>query len=175
MARLYVLLFLIQVVLAACALISCLSADDGAVRGLPRFAWVLIILVLPLVGSIAWFLVGRPAPEGDRRRGRSSGPGSRRPLAPDDDPEFLKSIDERAHRDDHALFQRWEEDLRRREDGLRRHDGRSSPADASPGDHVPPAERPPAEHPPTTDRTSPREDAAPRDGERPREGDRPEI
>ncbi|WFE64325.1 PLD nuclease N-terminal domain-containing protein [Micromonospora sp. WMMD714] len=113
MARLYVLLFLIQVVLAACALISCLSADDGTVRGLPRFVWVLVILVFPLVGAVAWFLAGRPVPRGDRR-GRSSGP--RRPVAPDDDPEFLKSIDERANRDDHALFQRWEEDLHRRED-----------------------------------------------------------
>ncbi|MBO4161671.1 PLDc_N domain-containing protein [Micromonospora sp. MMS20-R2-23] len=164
MARLYVVLFLLQVVLAAGALISCLSAEDEGIRGLPRFAWVLVILVFPLVGSIAWFLAGRPAPTGDRRGGWPSGTGSRRPVAPDDDPEFLKSIDERASRDDNALFQRWEEDLRRREDDLRRHDGKR------PRDGAPPREdTPPADHPPT------RQDAAPHDGERPREGDRPEI
>lgn len=170
MARLYVLLFLLQVVLAACALISCLSAEDGAIRGLPRFAWVLIILVFPLVGSIAWFLAGRPAPEGDRRGGWPSGPGSRRPVAPDDNPEFLKSIDERARRDDNALFQRWEEDLRRREDDLRRHDGDQPHDDASSHDNAPSRD-----HTPPADRPSPREDASPHDGERPREGDRPEI
>ncbi|QDY06891.1 PLDc_N domain-containing protein [Micromonospora sp. HM134] len=162
MARLYVLLFLLQVVLAACALISCLSAEDGTVRGLPRFAWVVVILFFPLVGSIAWFLAGRPVAEGDRRLGWP--PASRRPVAPDDDPEFLKSIDERVRRDDNALFQRWEEDLRGREDDLRRRDGGPSPDGTAP----------PA-GPASADRTPPREDAAPREGERPRDGERPEL
>ncbi|MFJ6195548.1 PLD nuclease N-terminal domain-containing protein [Micromonospora sp. NPDC092111] len=125
MARLYMLLFLIQVVLAACALIGCLSAEDGATRALPRIAWVLIILVFPLVGSIAWFVAGRPAPADGPQKGwlAGGGTGPRRPAAPDDDPEFLKSIDERSHRDDAALFQRWEDDLRRREDELRHREG----------------------------------------------------
>ena len=43
-------------------------------------------------------------------------------MAPDDDPEFLSSLDsgadERAK--DRELFDQWEEDLKRREDELRR-------------------------------------------------------
>jgi hypothetical protein len=44
-------------------------------------------------------------------------------VAPDDDPEFLRSVEERAKQQDAELFRRWEEDLRRREDDLRRRDG----------------------------------------------------
>ncbi|MFY1619683.1 PLD nuclease N-terminal domain-containing protein [Micromonospora sp. WMMD736] len=124
MARLYVLLFLAQIVLAVCALISCLSAEEGQIRALPRIAWVLIILFFPLVGSIAWFVAGREP--GTSARTAWPGPAGRqprRPLAPDDDPEFLRSVQDRAKQQDQELFRRWEEDLRRREDDLRRRDG----------------------------------------------------
>ncbi|TNH30620.1 PLDc_N domain-containing protein [Micromonospora orduensis] len=124
MARLYVLLFLVQIVLAVCALISCLSAEEGQIRALPRIAWVLIILFFPLVGSIAWFVAGRePGARGTRPAGGGPVERPRRPLAPDDDPEFLRSVQERAQQQDQELFRRWEEDLRRREDDLRRRDG----------------------------------------------------
>ncbi|TDC38601.1 PLDc_N domain-containing protein [Micromonospora sp. 15K316] len=151
MLRLYVLLFVAQIVLAVCALISCLSAEEGEIRALPRIGWALIILFFPLVGSIAWFLAGR-----ERKPGAPTGEATRRaptrdrpkPLAPDDDPEFLKSISERTRRDDQELFRRWEEDLRRREEDLRRRE--TDPPDASP----------------------PR---GTREGEPPREEDRPEV
>ncbi|MGC5050519.1 PLD nuclease N-terminal domain-containing protein [Micromonospora sp. DT48] len=126
MARLYILLFLVQVVLAVCALISCLSAEEDGIRHLPRIAWLLIILFFPLVGSIAWFVAGR---ERTAVGGSTSwAPGARtaersRPVAPDDDPEFLRSIEERSRKEDQELFRRWEEDLRRREDDLRKREG----------------------------------------------------
>ncbi|MFI7433144.1 PLDc N-terminal domain-containing protein [Micromonospora haikouensis] len=123
MARLYVLLFLVQIALAVLALISCLSAEEGAIRGLPRLAWVLIILFFPLVGSIAWFLAGRQRPAAGPGAPRSAPGGPRRPLAPDDDPEFLDSLAQRTRRQDAELFRRWEEDLRKREDDLRRREG----------------------------------------------------
>ncbi|MDM4722858.1 PLDc N-terminal domain-containing protein [Micromonospora sp. WMMA1363] len=127
MARLYVLLFLAQVVLAVFALISCLSAEEGDIRALPRVAWVLIILLFPLVGSIAWFVAGRERAAGRPRAAWPAGgvfaERKRRPVAPDDDPEFLRSIEERSNQQDQELFRRWEEDLRRRENELRRHDG----------------------------------------------------
>jgi len=125
MARLYVLLFLVQIVLAVLALISCLSAEEDEIRALPRLVWVLIILFFPLVGSIAWFLAGRPAREGAPGGGwRPGGHEPKRPAAPDDDPDFLKSLDTDAGKSQHdrELFDKWEEDLRRREDELRRRD-----------------------------------------------------
>jgi hypothetical protein len=127
MARLYVLLFLVQIVLAVLALISCLSAEEDQIRALPRLVWVLIILFFPLIGSIAWFLAGRPARDGgagDRWRVGGGFPEAKRPraAAPDDDPEFLESLDAGKSQQDRELFEKWEEDLRRREDELRRRD-----------------------------------------------------
>lgn len=43
-------------------------------------------------------------------------------FAPDDDPAFLRSV-ERSRRDDQEMFSKWEADLRRREEELRRRDG----------------------------------------------------
>ena len=121
-ARLYLLLFAAQILLAIAALISCLSADEGDINALPRIAWVLIILFFPLLGSIAWFAVGRTrtAPAGTWRAGGGFPERDRpRPVAPDDDPAFLRSLrDER--RKDEALLSEWERDLRRREEELRR-------------------------------------------------------
>lgn len=127
MARLYVLLFIAQIILAVLALISCLSAEEGEIRALPRLVWVLIILFFPLIGSIAWFLAGRPAkaaaPGGGRRTGGGfPEPRRTRPVAPDDDPDFLKSLDADQSKKDRELFDKWEEDLKRREDELRRRD-----------------------------------------------------
>ncbi|MFC0530066.1 PLD nuclease N-terminal domain-containing protein [Phytohabitans kaempferiae] len=126
MARLYVLLFLVQIVLAVLALISCLSAEEDEIRALPRIVWVLVILFFPLVGSIAWYFIGRPVRADASQSGgwRVGGgfPEHRRPrpVAPDDDPEFLKSLDANQSKKDRELFEKWEEDLKRREDEMRR-------------------------------------------------------
>jgi Phospholipase_D-nuclease N-terminal len=102
MARLFVLVFFAQIALAAMALISCLSAEDDEIRALPRLGWVLIILLLPVVGPIIWFYAGRPVATAEAAE-PATGPGwvtpsgrserqKPRPIAPDDDPEFLRSL-----------------------------------------------------------------------------------
>lgn len=133
MVRLYGLLFLAEVFLAVCALISCLSAEEGEIRALPRIAWVLIILFFPLIGSIAWFAAGRQTGPGWPRTAWPVGNGfsekdraRQRQVAPDDDPAFLQSIAEHSRQQDQELLSRWEEDLRRREEELRRRE--SGPA-----------------------------------------------
>jgi hypothetical protein len=126
MGRIYVLIFLLGLILAVFALISCLSAEDGAVRALPRWAWVVIILFFPLLGSIAYFAAGRPLKTGPRRGAWRPGNGfpeaerPKRPIAPDDDPEFLRQLDARSKQEDEDLLKRWEEDLKRREDDIRK-------------------------------------------------------
>lgn len=73
------------------ALVDCARSDDREVRGLPRPLWFLVILV-PLVGGIAWLVYGAP-------RGPGGGPAGRtapRVVAPDDDPEFLSSLEQKA-------------------------------------------------------------------------------
>ncbi|SCL34325.1 Phospholipase_D-nuclease N-terminal [Micromonospora pallida] len=116
MVRVFLFLLVVHVVLAALSLIDCLSAEKHQVRALPRAVWVPVLLLVPLLGPAAWFLAGRPASTG---RAHPAAP-PRRPAAPDDDPDFLRSIAESARRQDEELFRRWEDDLRRREDDLRR-------------------------------------------------------
>jgi hypothetical protein len=127
MARLYMLLFALEIILAVLALISCLSAYEGQVRTLPKAVWVITILLIPWIGSIAYFAFGRPRSETSAATDAwGPGPGLPQPdprprqLAPDDDPAFLKAIDAQTRRSDEELLRRWEEDLRRREDELRR-------------------------------------------------------
>ena len=87
MARFYVLSFLLLVALTAIAMISCLSAQAGTVRGLPRGLWVVLILFVPLIGPVLYFAFGRPQRGGGSHAGLPPAPS--RPIAPDDDPDFL--------------------------------------------------------------------------------------
>jgi len=132
MVRLYMLLFGLEILLAVLALISCLSAEEGELRVLPRIVWVIIILLFPLLGSIVYFAAGRPvatsAKPGVWKIGGGFPEATRpRQVAPDDDPEFLRKIERRGidrqgPREDEDLLKRWEADLRRREDELRQRD-----------------------------------------------------
>ena len=111
--------FLIVLVATLVALIDCLSTDRDDVRGLPKVVWCLVILLLPVVGVVAWFFAGRPlATEQPAGAAPAGGPRRRqaKPLAPDDDPEFLRGIDTSRSRNDAELLRRWEEDLKRREE-----------------------------------------------------------
>jgi hypothetical protein len=107
MFRVFVFLFFAQIALAAVALISCLSAEEGEIRALPRIAWVLIILIFPLLGPMAWFFAGRPVPAarpagGSWRAGGGGLPERERPrqVAPDDNPEFLRSLNPKREDED---------------------------------------------------------------------------
>jgi Phospholipase_D-nuclease N-terminal len=107
MVRLFVFLTAVQLVLLVLALISCLAADR--VRAIPRPLWVLVILLLPLLGPIAYFLFGRPIPPPSE-----GGPIRRtppRPSSPDDDPDFLRSIRIEQARRDRELLDQWERNL----------------------------------------------------------------
>ena len=125
MIRLYGLFFLVDLALMVVALIDCLSTDEYEVRSLPKVVWVFLILLFSPVGPIVWFVAGRPQHRsvgraGDWKPGRGF-PERERPrsTAPDDDPEFLRRV-ARSRREDEEMFSKWEADLRRREDELRR-------------------------------------------------------
>jgi hypothetical protein len=75
----------IAAVLAIYCVVQVVQSRAGTVRVLPRWLWVLVILVVPLLGPIAWLVAGRP-------RGRPSPPRRNRPVAPDDDPDFLRGL-----------------------------------------------------------------------------------
>ena len=75
------------------SLISCLSAEKGQTQRLPRGAWVAVILLVPIIGAIVYLAVGRPG-AGPAPDPWSAATRPRRVVAPDDDPEFLRKLDE---------------------------------------------------------------------------------
>jgi Phospholipase_D-nuclease N-terminal len=118
MVRVFLFLAAVELALVVLALISCLSAERSRIRAMPRALWVVVILVLPIAGPVLWFLAGRPGgmePAGARRP-------RPRPSSPDDDPEFLRKLDANRSSRDRELFERWEQDLRRRDEDQRRRD-----------------------------------------------------
>lgn len=120
------LLYAIPFVVTIYALIDAIMTPRSQVRGLPKALWLLLVVIIPFVGAVAWLLLGRPPrsryqggsgpggggggggperPVGPRPPGR---PGRRRgPSAPDDDPDFLRRLDEQA----------WQDKMRRRRSG----------------------------------------------------------
>jgi hypothetical protein len=108
MVRLFIFLAAVQLVLFVLALISVLSAER--VRGVPRAVWVLLILLVPLLGPISYFVWGRPvaAPqEGTPPVRRTRG----RPSSPDDDADFLRSMNTEQSRRDRETLAQWEKEF----------------------------------------------------------------
>jgi len=103
MVRVFILLAAIALVLLILALISSLSADR--VRNLPRAIWVLLILLVPIAGPLTYLAAGRP-------RSSARRPTPRRLASPDDDAEFLRSVDSEQSRRDRELLARLERELR---------------------------------------------------------------
>ncbi len=51
---------LITVLVMIAALVDIVGSDEAAIRGLPRSAWILLVVAVPLVGSVVWVVAGRP-------------------------------------------------------------------------------------------------------------------
>lgn len=84
--------FLLMLAVWIYAFVECLNTPEQEVRKLPKVAWVIIILLFVPLGPIAWFIAGRPRRNAPYGAVRSD---ERRWVAPDDNPNFLKSLDER--------------------------------------------------------------------------------
>jgi hypothetical protein len=72
-----VLLYGASIILLVFALIDIITSVDGQARGLPKFAWILICIFVPIVGSIVWFAVGHDWSAGSRNHGRYAEPVGR--------------------------------------------------------------------------------------------------
>ena len=86
-------------------LIDAARSDAERVRGLSRPLWMVLILLLPVAGGVAWLLAGRPRSGGSRGSGgtpRHAGPSPSTPpvvRGPDDDPDFLRGLDRKMQDD----------------------------------------------------------------------------
>ena len=56
---LYTVISAVGLLLFAAALIDVITRDESQVRHLPKIGWIIIVILLPVVGSIVWFAVGR--------------------------------------------------------------------------------------------------------------------
>lgn len=87
--------FLLILALWIYAFIDCLNTPEEEVKHLPKVVWVIIVLLFGqvLIGPVAWLVAGkvRKAPAVG---GRGGGRGRAQWVAPDDNPEFLKSLGE---------------------------------------------------------------------------------
>ncbi|MGA5008712.1 PLD nuclease N-terminal domain-containing protein [Streptomyces koyangensis] len=130
-----VLMILVPLALSIYAFIDCITTDEKDIKHIPKPLWAILVLLFPLVGSISWLIVGKdratagPGP----LAGRRSGGGW---VAPDDNPDFLKSLKDEGKgsgsSDDTAFRESWEEDLRRREEELKRRESKDEPRPKDP-------------------------------------------
>ena len=102
MGRLAIYVGPVVFVLWVYCVIDVISRRPDAVRHLPKIGWLVLVLLFPLVGSVAWLVAGRPRrqpraferpapefPEYDR-------PGRAAATSSESDEEFLRRCRDRA-------------------------------------------------------------------------------
>jgi hypothetical protein len=55
----YVLVSLLVVTLFVGALVDIIMSEQGHIKHLPKFLWIIIVILMPLIGSVLWFAIGR--------------------------------------------------------------------------------------------------------------------
>jgi len=83
MARLLIILPFAVLAIDIFAIVDVVLTDRARVRAVPKAIWIMMIVLIPLIGAILWFAVGK------ERGGRAD---DRRMIAPDDDPAFLRNL-----------------------------------------------------------------------------------
>ncbi len=87
------LMIIVPLALTIYAFIDCLHTSEEDTKHLPKIAWVFIILLFWVVGPVVWLVAGKNRHNSAggtgpawQRRGRQQW------VAPDDNPDFLKSL-----------------------------------------------------------------------------------
>ena len=96
------------------ALLDCIATDSALVRNLPKPMWLILVLILPDIGALAWLLLGRPE-KAHWRPGSTDYAKPRRPIALEDSPRYSLSPNEVSDRRSEELNRRldeWERDQR---------------------------------------------------------------
>ena len=127
-------LLVVEYGLAVFCFVDIARANEAAVPWIPRWGWILAVLVLPVAGSIGWLVAT------GHRRAKLRGTATAGPAVSGDVSEQVSEAVRRARachfgslEDDAALLaqlwdvneeheetlRRWEADLRRREEALR--------------------------------------------------------
>lgn len=105
MIKLELLLGVATFALWVFCLVDAIGAPADRIRNLPKVGWVLLILLFPFVGSIAWLIAGRPDTGATRRSAYEretphypeyDRPGRAAAVDPEKDEAFLRQVRERA-------------------------------------------------------------------------------
>jgi len=113
MVRNIIVAALVALAVTIYALIQCIRTPAHEVRSISKPAWILAIVLLPLVGASLWFWLGRPRYGTPGVPPQSSGRPSPRPSNPDDDADFLRELERKRRQ------KAREEELRRKEAELK--------------------------------------------------------
>ncbi|MFD5215876.1 PLDc N-terminal domain-containing protein [Microbacterium sp. NPDC058345] len=65
------LIWLVTLALTVFSLVDIIRRDDSQVKHMPKFVWLLLVVLLPLIGSVLWFAIGREYPENGIQLGRA--------------------------------------------------------------------------------------------------------
>lgn len=71
-------------------LVDVIRTDRHLTRGFSKTTWIIMVALLPLIGAALWFLIGRP-----RASAVAQPVYPQHPTAPDDDPDFLRNLEQR--------------------------------------------------------------------------------
>lgn len=83
MARFLIVGGFLAVVFWIYAVADCFVQPPARHRGVSKGAWLAIVILIPVLGGVLWFVIGRA------RWGRQGRP---RPMAPEDDSDYLRKL-----------------------------------------------------------------------------------
>jgi hypothetical protein len=117
--------FLVGLVLMVYCVLNVITTPEEQVRNLPKLLWLVLVILFPVVGGVAWLVAGRPQggtrPGGLPYKGNTGRfpeydrPGRAAAQNPDDDEAFLRGLRERAEEQRKRAAERARE-LRQQED-----------------------------------------------------------
>ena len=111
------LLGLLLVAFWVWAIFDVISTDEAMIRNLPKALWLLLVIILPTVGAVAWIAVGRPVGVG-WRPGDTSRRQVRRTIGPEDRADWNKTREEQRREFEETDRRLREERHRRRQEML---------------------------------------------------------
>ena len=99
------------------ALFDCISTDSALCRNLPKGFWIILVLILPDVGALAWLLLGRPERAG-WRPGSTDYAAPRRPVGIEDSPRYgeIAGVTDRRSEELDKQLDDWEEQQRAKDE-----------------------------------------------------------
>lgn len=89
MVRFVIIGIVVAVAFTLYALVDAAMTDRARARGVGKPVWVVLVVLLPVIGGILWFTIGK---------GATPPPA---PKAPDDDPRFTGTRMSRSDLDEH--------------------------------------------------------------------------